>query len=91
MRMKDLILIDDVDLLVEQIKRHKTISFSTFNELRKEKCFIYLHIKIISAMPWFGLDIGGTLTKLVYFEPTDHVCLPFFNRLNDVKQIEIAG
>jgi len=22
-------------------------------------------------MPWFGLDIGGTLTKLVYFEPTD--------------------
>ena len=23
------------------------------------------------VMPWFGLDIGGTLTKLVYFEPTD--------------------
>jgi len=22
-------------------------------------------------MPWFGIDIGGTLTKLVYFEPTD--------------------
>lgn len=22
-------------------------------------------------MPWFGMDIGGTLTKLVYFEPTD--------------------
>ncbi|XP_054721702.1 pantothenate kinase 1-like [Uloborus diversus] len=22
-------------------------------------------------MPWFGLDIGGTLVKLVYFEPTD--------------------
>lgn len=21
------------------------------------------------AMPWFGMDIGGTLTKLVYFEP----------------------
>jgi type II pantothenate kinase len=20
-------------------------------------------------MPWFGLDIGGTLTKLVYFDP----------------------
>ena len=20
-------------------------------------------------MPWFGMDIGGTLTKLVYFEP----------------------
>lgn len=22
-------------------------------------------------MPWFGMDIGGTLTKLVYFEPND--------------------
>lgn len=21
--------------------------------------------------PWFGMDIGGTLTKLVYFEPKD--------------------
>ncbi|XP_074595034.1 pantothenate kinase 3 fbl [Brevipalpus obovatus] len=24
-----------------------------------------------SAAPWFGMDIGGTLVKLVYFEPTD--------------------
>ncbi|XP_072026910.1 pantothenate kinase 3-like isoform X2 [Amphiura filiformis] len=23
------------------------------------------------AMPWFGVDIGGTLAKLVYFEPDD--------------------
>ncbi|XP_052773603.1 pantothenate kinase 3-like [Mya arenaria] len=23
-------------------------------------------------MPWFGMDIGGTLTKLVYFEPCDN-------------------
>ena len=22
-------------------------------------------------MPWFGMDIGGTLCKLVFFEPTD--------------------
>lgn len=22
-------------------------------------------------MPWFGMDIGGTLSKLVYFEPED--------------------
>lgn len=22
-------------------------------------------------MPWFGMDIGGTLAKLVYFEPMD--------------------
>lgn len=26
---------------------------------------------IRKAMPWFGMDIGGTLTKLVYFEPKD--------------------
>lgn len=26
---------------------------------------------LITAMPWFGMDIGGTLTKLVYFEPKD--------------------
>lgn len=30
-------------------------------------CFFFF----FSAMPWFGMDIGGTLTKLVYFEPTD--------------------
>ncbi|KAL3863289.1 hypothetical protein ACJMK2_005054 [Sinanodonta woodiana] len=24
-------------------------------------------------MPWFGMDIGGTLTKLVYFQPRDNV------------------
>lgn len=28
-------------------------------------------IMVSIAMPWFGMDIGGTLTKLVYFEPTD--------------------
>lgn len=22
-------------------------------------------------MPWFGLDIGGTLSKLVFFEPNN--------------------
>lgn len=25
----------------------------------------------IAAFPWFGMDIGGTLVKLVYFEPKD--------------------
>jgi len=25
----------------------------------------------VIAMPWFGMDIGGTLTKLIYFEPKD--------------------
>ena len=24
---------------------------------------------VFLGMPWFGMDIGGTLTKLVYFEP----------------------
>ncbi|VDN01530.1 unnamed protein product [Thelazia callipaeda] len=27
---------------------------------------------LLLAMPWFGIDIGGTLVKLVYFEPQDH-------------------
>ncbi|KAI6223056.1 Pantothenate kinase [Aphelenchoides fujianensis] len=26
---------------------------------------------VMPPMPWFGMDIGGTLTKLVYFEPQD--------------------
>ena len=26
---------------------------------------------VFPAMPWFGMDIGGTLTKLIYFEPKD--------------------
>lgn len=30
-----------------------------------------LFLVIYLAMPWFGMDIGGTLTKLVYFEPKD--------------------
>lgn len=29
------------------------------------------HSAATPSMPWFGMDIGGTLTKLVYFEPTD--------------------
>lgn len=24
-------------------------------------------------MPWFGMDIGGTLSKLVFFEPKDAI------------------
>ena len=28
-------------------------------------------LPFLTAMPWFGMDIGGTLTKLVYFEPKD--------------------
>lgn len=28
-------------------------------------------VEHLPPMPWFGMDIGGTLVKLVYFEPTD--------------------
>ncbi|XP_050296593.1 pantothenate kinase 3 [Anthonomus grandis grandis] len=28
-------------------------------------------IEDMPSMPWFGMDIGGTLCKLVYFEPRD--------------------
>lgn len=31
------------------------------------------HCFFITAMPWFGMDIGGTLAKLVYFEPKNIV------------------
>nr|XP_032525890.1 pantothenate kinase 3 [Danaus plexippus plexippus] len=34
-------------------------------------------------MPWFGMDIGGTLTKLVYFEPREN------NRRELDKETEI--
>lgn len=27
--------------------------------------------ELFDSMPWFGMDIGGTLCKLVYFEPKD--------------------
>ena len=35
----------------------------------KEVCEFF--IPFLSAFPWFGMDIGGTLVKLVYFEPVD--------------------
>ena len=35
----------------------------------ERKTNVYIHICIV--FPWFGIDIGGTLVKLVYFEPLD--------------------
>uniref|UniRef100_A0A803YLL9 pantothenate kinase n=2 Tax=Meleagris gallopavo TaxID=9103 RepID=A0A803YLL9_MELGA len=35
-------------------------------KLLTSRCFMKL-----PAFPWFGMDIGGTLVKLVYFEPKD--------------------
>jgi type II pantothenate kinase len=59
MRMTEMILFEDLELILKELKNNKAFCFSmtNFNDL---------------PMPWFGLDIGGTLTKLVYFEPTDH-------------------
>ena len=34
-------------------------------QYRNEMCAVF------AAMPWFGMDIGGSLTKLIYFEPKD--------------------
>ena len=33
----------------------------------QDKDFYFLS----TAFPWFGMDIGGTLVKLSYFEPID--------------------
>ena len=32
---------------------------------------LIINLDLFLAMPWFGMDIGGTLTKLIYFEPKD--------------------
>ena len=44
---------------------------------------------LVPPMPWFGMDIGGTLSKLVYFEPTDTppevgrpIFTKYFNKFN---------
>jgi len=38
-------------------------------------------------MPWFGMDIGGTLVKLVYFEPTDSSPDEIDSELETIKRI----
>ncbi|XP_021572511.1 LOW QUALITY PROTEIN: pantothenate kinase 2, mitochondrial [Carlito syrichta] len=46
---------------------------SVFRAPLSVDCFSPVRIQVIShpVFPWFGLDIGGTLVKLVYFEPKD--------------------
>ncbi|XP_073452488.1 pantothenate kinase 1 isoform X3 [Aquarana catesbeiana] len=44
--------------------------------LEQKSCYIiHTTMKLIDgkkhSFPWFGMDIGGTLVKLVYFEPKD--------------------
>ena len=41
----------------------------------------------LPPMPWFGMDIGGTLTKLVYFEPTDLNDIANGIKRNDLKTL----
>ncbi|XP_050706685.1 pantothenate kinase 3-like isoform X2 [Eriocheir sinensis] len=41
------------------------------NGLEQNGATTHPYIESPPPMPWFGMDIGGTLTKLVYFEPTD--------------------
>lgn len=53
--------VDETDRLTSSIKEHST------NESRHDGRTDDEHL----SMPWFGMDIGGTLTKLVYFEPKD--------------------
>jgi len=57
--LSKMLLLDDVELdVLKDLQRKR--GFST--------TWLYEY-----PMPWFGIDIGGTLTKLVYFEPTDRV------------------
>ncbi|XP_065210683.1 pantothenate kinase 3 isoform X2 [Planococcus citri] len=42
--------------------------FSEIGEWMNNRAEFY---PIVITMPWFGMDIGGTLSKLVYFEPYD--------------------
>ncbi|CAH1953888.1 unnamed protein product [Acanthoscelides obtectus] len=43
-----------------------------FRASSKKNCKPHVcNIRCNYPMPWFGMDIGGTLCKLVYFEPKD--------------------
>ncbi len=44
----------------------------------------------VPPMPWFGMDIGGTLVKLVYFEPTDQPP-PCMDREKTLEEKEILA
>ena len=38
---------------------------------QEDSCAVQFGPTELPPMPWFGMDIGGTLAKLVYFEPTE--------------------
>ncbi|XP_044761419.1 pantothenate kinase 3 isoform X2 [Coccinella septempunctata] len=41
----------------------------------------------IPSMPWFGMDIGGSLCKLVYFEPKDSTKAELESEVDSVRNI----
>lgn len=48
--------------------------------------FFFPHT-LIAAFPWFGMDIGGTLVKLVYFEPKDITAEEELEEVENLKSI----
>uniref|UniRef100_A0A914XNM5 Pantothenate kinase 2 n=1 Tax=Plectus sambesii TaxID=2011161 RepID=A0A914XNM5_9BILA len=43
----------------------------------------------VPPMPWFGLDIGGTLVKLVYFEPSDQAEFPESAISGEIERVKV--
>ncbi|KAK2705483.1 hypothetical protein QYM36_015765 [Artemia franciscana] len=60
----------EVAVLVGESKSENKLISSTAFKLKTSQ---EMRVGISPPMPWFGMDIGGTLVKLVYFEPTDNV------------------
>jgi hypothetical protein len=60
--------------LISELVTAPSVNIST-RALEYRTCLSCSYDSIMSSpvppMPWFGMDIGGTLVKLVYFEPTD--------------------
>ena len=46
-----------------------------------------LDLSLSPAFPWFGMDIGGTLVKLVYFEPKDITAEEEQDEVENLKSI----
>ncbi|KAF6088850.1 pantothenate kinase 2 [Phyllostomus discolor] len=55
--------------LTEEVRRDRPGSYSGTTSVSRQR--VETLRKKRPLFPWFGLDIGGTLVKLVYFEPKD--------------------
>lgn len=53
----------------EEVRRDRPSSYSGNTSVSRQR--VETLRKKRPLFPWFGLDIGGTLVKLVYFEPKD--------------------